>query len=79
MLAIYFLFESKKTNDYNLLINDKNIDEKVKSELLNSFILTQNYLLLGLFGITTIGTIVYANEKYNQYGGNFNLKKFVFD
>ena len=79
ILTIYFLFESRKINDYNLLIKDINVDNNSKQQILDSYIQMQKYLLISLFGITTIGTIFYANEKQEQYGGGFSIVKFFFN
>lgn len=81
LLTIYFLFESKKISDYNIMINDNNLDKIIKKEIIDSYIQMQNYLLITLFGITTIGTLFYANEKYEQYSqnGGFSLTKFIFN
>ena len=52
---------------------------EIKKNMVETYIQMQKYLLLGLFGITTVGTIFYANEKYTQYGGDFSLKKFIIN
>jgi len=68
MLVIYFFYENKKNNDYKNVNNDINLSIENKNELYNILINTQKSLLLGIFGITLVGTFIYGIEKYNQYG-----------
>jgi hypothetical protein len=93
LLTIYFLYESRQISQYKVIIADNNLDLLKKNELLNSFKNLQNYLLLGIFGITLVGTFFYAKEKQEQYsninyqsgGGynnkhnSFNMYKFFFE
>jgi len=79
LLTIYFLYESKKINDYNIVLNDPILEEEKKKKIIDSYVILQNYILLTLFGITLTGTLFYANGKQIQYGGGFNYIKFIFD
>jgi hypothetical protein len=78
ILTIYFLYESKKTSDYKIILEDPNLDIIKKKELLNSFGNLQKYLLVTIFGVTIAGSFLYANEKQVQHGGGFSLYKFFF-
>jgi hypothetical protein len=78
LLAIYFLYESKITQDVNLQISNSSINMETKSEIINTFFQTNNYVLMAIFGITIIGTLSYGNEKQIQYGGGFSMNKFWF-
>jgi hypothetical protein len=78
ILTIYFLYESKKTSEYKIILSDPNLNITKKKELLDSFSNLQKYLLVTIFGITLAGTYLYANEKQVQYGGGFNMYKFFF-
>lgn len=78
LLAIYFLYESKYTTDLNLQLKDNLVSSEKKTELVNTFVNTNNYLLLSIFGITVIGTLFYGNEKQVQYGGGFSPVSFWF-
>ena len=77
LLTIYFLYESKKIDDCNMLLKDSNLDDIEKQEIISTYNTVQKYLLVGLFGITIVGTLLYADEKKNQYGGDFSYKKFI--
>ena len=86
LLTIYFLYESRQISQYKVIIADNNLDLLKKNELLNSFKNLQNYLLLGIFGITLVGTFFYAKEKQEQYsninyqsGGGYNNKHNSFN
>ncbi len=78
LLAIYFLYESKMTMDINQQLSDNLINSEAKSELVNTFIHTNNYVLMSIFGITVIGSLFYGGEKQVQYGGGFSINKFWF-
>ncbi len=78
LLAIYFLYESKMTMDINQQLSDNLINTETKSEIVNTFIHTNNYVLMAIFGITVIGSLFYGGEKQVQYGGGFSVNKFWF-
>lgn len=88
ILTIYFIFESKKISEYNMILKDENINDIKKKELLDSFNHLQKYLLSSIFGVTLIGTYLYASDKtiqnqpqyqnQSQFGGGFNYFNFFF-
>lgn len=78
LLTLYFLYESKSSSDLSLQLKDSNINVDTKANLVQTFIMNNNIILVGLFGITVIGTLFYTNEKQVQYGGGFNLVNFWF-
>lgn len=78
LLAIYFLYESKVTQDINQQLYDNQVNTETKSKLINTFIYTNNYVLMSIFGITLIGSLFYGGEKQVQYGGGFSINKFWF-
>ena len=79
LLAIYFLYESKISNDINLQLKDSLINSETKTNIVNTFIKTNNYVLMGIFGITVIGTLFYTSEKNIQHGGGFKPLNFWFN
>lgn len=79
VLLIYFLYESKKISDYQMIIKDENLDLNKKKELFDSFNNMQIYLLSSLFSITLVGNLFYYNEKTVQYGGSFSNFNFFFN
>jgi hypothetical protein len=79
LLVIYFLFESKTSIDLGIQLKDTNIPLNTKSELVQTFITNNNIVLVGIFGITLIGSLFYTNEKQVQYGGGFSLTNFWFN
>lgn len=78
LLAIYFLFESKCSTDLKVQLADTNITLETKSSLVQTFIQNNNIVLVGIFGVTLIGTLFYTSEKQVQYGGGFSLVNFWF-
>ena len=79
LLVIYFLFESKMSIDLSIQLKDTNVSLNTKSELVQTFVTNNNIVLVGIFGITLIGTLFYTNEKQVQYGGGFSLTNFWFN
>jgi len=79
LLAIYFLYESKRTSDINIELKDKLISIENKTEIINTFIQQNNYILLTIFGVTLIGTMFYSVEKQVQYGGGYSALNFWFN
>ena len=79
LLTIYFLYESKQISDYNTISKDSLVDVGKKKEILDKYINIQKYLLMTIFGVTVIGTLIYANEKQEQYGGGFSVEKFLLN
>lgn len=78
LLAIYFLYESKTTFDLNQQFEDVAVSSEKKTELMNTFIQTNNYVLMAIFGVTVVGSLFYGGEKQVQYGGGFTMNKFWF-
>jgi hypothetical protein len=78
ILTMYFIYESQKVSDYNIMLRDDNLSIEKKKELLDSYNQLQSYVLLGIFGVTLTGTFLYANEKQGQYGGGFSYLNFFF-
>ena len=78
LLTIYFLYESKQISEYNVMLTDPVLDNKKKQELVSTYVSIQKYILMTIFGVTIIGTLVYVNEKKEQYGGGFSIDKFIF-
>lgn len=78
LLTIYFLYESKVISDYTSVSSDPLVSQQTKNSILNTYISTQKYLLVGIFGVTILGTLIYLNEKQTQYGGGFSIDKFIF-
>ena len=66
LLSMYFLYESSQINKYKIISNDNVLDQNKKKELINSFNDLQKYVLIGIFGITIVGTAFYSNEKQVQ-------------
>jgi hypothetical protein len=79
LLLLYFVYDTKKDRDTELLIKDNNLDMNKKIEINKFNTMIENYGILIIFGITAIGTILYDSEKQIQYGGGYNLKTFLFD
>lgn len=78
MLAIYFLYESKTSLDINQQLTDSAISTETRSNIVSTFIQTNNYVLMAIFGVTVVGSLFYGGEKQVQYGGGFSVNKFWF-
>ena len=78
LLTIFFLYESKKSSEYKLLLKDYNLTKEKKKELLDHYATLQKYMLTAIFGITLLGTFFFAENKTVQYGGGFSYFNFFF-
>lgn len=78
LLAIYFLYESKTSLDINQQLADSSISTEARANIVNTFLQTNNYVLMVIFGISVVGSLFYGNEKQVQYGGGFSINKFWF-
>ena len=93
LLTIYFLYENRQVQKYKSVLEDPSLDLFKKKEIVDSYKQLQKYLILGIFGVTLIGTFFYAQEKQEQYGpgiliqtgggeiiqeGGFSMYKFFF-
>lgn len=82
LLCIYFFYENEKIDDYKKKIGNEDIKEVQKEEFVMSFTKYHKNLLLGLFGTTLLGTMLYANEQSIQTGGGkgkFNIINFLIE
>jgi hypothetical protein len=78
LLAIYFLYESKATTDINIQLEDKLVPLENKKQLMDTFVQTNNLVLVAIFGVTVVGALFYNSEKQVQYGGGYSIQKFWF-
>jgi uncharacterized membrane protein len=85
ILSLYFVFESQKITDYKNVMNDRVLEDEKKVKIFEQFDTIQNYMLVGIFGITMVGTLFYLfekQEKFGQLGGgknDFDYFKFFFN
>jgi hypothetical protein len=79
ILMIYIIYITNNERKLEMTIRDENIDieKKIIINKMNNII--ENYGLLIIFGLTAIGTVLYDSEKQVQYGGGYNLTKFLFN
>jgi hypothetical protein len=78
LLTIFFLYESKKSSEYKLMLKDYNLTKEKKKELLDYYASLQKYMLTAIFGVTLIGTLFFAEKKSVQHGGGFSYFNFFF-
>ena len=85
ILSLYFVFESQKITDYKNVLNDPILEDEKKVKIFEQFDKIQNYMLIGIFGVTMVGTLFYLfekQEKFGQSGGgknDFDYLKFFFN
>jgi hypothetical protein len=77
LLFVFFIKEYYNNRKINLIIMDKNIDGLVKETNIKK-IEKENFILNIIYGVVVIGgALLYDNKKYNQYGGDYRLRKFL--
>lgn len=82
LLCIYFFYENDKIDSYKKISSDDKLNELQKQEIINEITQDHKFLLLGLFGTTLVGTMLYAatqKEGIQSGGGKFNLVKFLMN
>jgi len=76
LAGLYFFdyFNDKKINQLN---NDNNVSKEIKNNIIkNKKNNKRNITLMTLF-VVVCGSLIYENKKVGQYGGSFNLDKFL--
>lgn len=78
LLVIGFIYENnmfQKEDDAN---TDEALDEKDRKRIRHDNKQMKRIIILSIVGITAVGSFLYFNKKQVQYGGNFDISKFMF-
>lgn len=74
-----FLYESKLNEKEQSALNDPNLTEEQKNNVISTNSQYKMYIVLAILSVTIIGTIFYTNKKVEQYGGGqFDLVTYLF-
>lgn len=79
LLLFGFLYNNQMEEKEQKAIKDKSLNKKALKEIKQKNLQTRSYILLGIIILTLIGLISYIIKKKNQYGGNFDTVKFLFE
>lgn len=78
LLFIGFLYESS-INEYEMKIEkDENLSKKIKKNIIDKDTRYKIYIGIIILIVTIIGIAFYNNKKHEQYGGGFDMQKFIF-
>lgn len=78
LLLAGFLYESHTEIAENKLMTDNNIDITTIKKTIDKNHKYKLYIGLLIVAVIIIGLTLYNNKKHEQYGGGFDLTKFIF-
>jgi hypothetical protein len=79
LLIIVYFIENKFTQQSLEINYNKHLSEDEKNKIINDNKFIKNTIYIFIIIINLAGLFCYINKKKNQYGGNFNLDKFLFN
>lgn len=78
LLLASFLYESFTEIKEKNIINDSLVEYKKKVEIIETHKRNKLYISASILGVILIGLVLYNNKKIEQYGGGFDLPRFIF-
>lgn len=78
LLLFGFIYESKLNEKETQIESDETLTSEEKELLINSDRSRKFYILAVILGVTIIGSSIYINKQEVQYGGGFDLMRFLF-
>lgn len=79
LLIIGYIYENGTLTKEIDSINDKTLQDKDIANINKYHDKMKTIIIISIILITIIGTFCYFNKKQHQYGGSFDLDKFMFD
>ena len=73
LLFGYYVYYTYNDIDYD----DKNIDDNIKKKYVEKKDLYKKYFMGLLIIVVLCGTLFYNNRKTQQYGGNYDIYKYI--
>lgn len=77
MLLVAYFYERSLLAKNNEVINDKVLTDDQKNKLILDLNTTNRYLTVGIMSLVVGGMLLYCNKKEVQYGGGYNVFKFL--
>ncbi|VBB18437.1 hypothetical protein YASMINEVIRUS_900 [Yasminevirus sp. GU-2018] len=76
LLFVGYLLDSSSRVRESEIVNDKNLTEQRKEELLRETSVHRTWLAGCVVVVTIVGTLFYSHKKHEQYGGGYDV--FVY-
>lgn len=78
LLVFGFLYESKMVGKEKITEDDQALTEEEKDRIKESNTRMKTIVVISIVTITLIGSVQYFMKKKVQYGGEFDVEKFLF-
>lgn len=78
LLFFGFIYESKLNEKENQINSDQSLSESTKESLIKTQQTNKMYILIAILSVTVIGSALYIKKQEVQYGGGFDLMRFLF-
>lgn len=75
-LFVYYIYESKLEADEREIMNDRNVSQEKKKELLDTHYNQNVWMTIIIVGIVLTGTVLYSHKKHVQYGGGYDAMTY---
>jgi len=79
LLIFGYLYEYKMDKKEIATKNDPVLDEENREKILKKHKSTKTIIAMSIFIVTVLGTAQYLFKKKGQYGGGFDLDKFILN
>ena len=79
LLIVGYIYENSTLLKEKHSSNDKTLKNEDLKRMNKYHDKIKTIIILSIILITIIGTVSYLNKKKGQYGGNFDIDKFVFN
>ncbi len=78
LLIVGFMYENKMFEREKSSQEDQALEEKHRKKIRKENRQMRRIIIVSILTITIIGTVLYFRKKRVQYGGNFDVNKFLF-
>jgi len=78
LLFVGYMYENSKKLSEVHVVDDKNLPNDVKEQIIQQDTNYNTYFACVIILITVIGTLLYSDKKYQQYGSGYDPVKYVF-
>lgn len=78
LLLVGYLYENDLENKEMEMKKDKVLTENEKNDIKKNHRKNVGYIVVAILGITIIGTLLYNNKKEIQYGGGYDILRYLF-
>jgi predicted nucleic acid-binding Zn ribbon protein len=77
LLSVFNFLENNLIDTEKRIKEDKSVDEEKKEEILEKNNRQRNIMTGIMISVVTVGISLYCHKKYKQYGGDYDISKFI--